>query len=124
MKNGVRKRLGGMEDLNATTIRFKDRIAQLEVEASPEALERSQLGAMNESQTIPRYAKKSPKKRVVKDYKAYFGMPIPPPERTHTRNKSPINSFNTVNIKSPLNPLNKSVIEPQPPQVMQKTKYE
>ena len=51
-------------------------------------------------------------------------MPTPPPERTHTRNKSPINSFNTVNIKSPLNPLNKSVIEPQPPQVMQKTKYE
>ena len=49
MKNGVRKRLGGMEDLNATTIRFKDRIAQLEddASASPEALERSQLGALN-----------------------------------------------------------------------------
>jgi hypothetical protein len=44
MKNNVRKQLGGGEDLNATvnqsTIRFKDRISQLD--ASPEARERSQ----------------------------------------------------------------------------------
>jgi hypothetical protein len=55
MKNTLRKKSMGKEDLNCTTIRFQDRIARLE--ASPDDLERSQ-------RELKKYMKpKSPKKR-------------------------------------------------------------